>query len=41
MNNWKMFESKRRKQAKKVLQGIAGTEGLSRDLQEIVDRTLA
>ncbi|MEP1206750.1 MAG: aminopeptidase N [Rhizobiaceae bacterium] len=41
MNNWKMFESKRRGRAKKALQRIAGTDGLSRDVQEIVDRTLS
>ncbi|MEP0944882.1 MAG: aminopeptidase N [Rhizobiaceae bacterium] len=40
MNNWKMFESTRSGKAKKALQRIAKTKGLSRDLQEIVDRTL-
>jgi aminopeptidase N len=41
MNNWKMFESKRSGRAKKALQRIASTDGLSRDLREIVDRMLS
>ncbi|NKB51625.1 MAG: aminopeptidase N [Rhizobiaceae bacterium] len=41
MNNWKMFDAKRSRKAKNALQRIASTDGLSRDLQEIVDRTLS
>ena len=41
MNNWKMFESKRTGKAKAALQRIAKTKGLSRDVQEIVDRMLS
>ena len=41
INNWKMFETKRSGKAKRALQRIANTKGLSRDVQEIVDRTLS
>ena len=41
MNNWKMFDKNRRKLAQRTLQRIARTPDLSRDLQEIVDRTLS
>ena len=40
MNNWKMFDRSRVGKAKKALTRIAATPGLSKDVQEIVDRTL-
>ncbi len=41
LNNWRMFDAKRSGKAKKALQRIAASDGLSRDLQEIVDRTIS
>ncbi len=41
MNNWKMFDRTRQKHARKSLQSIARSDGLSRDVQEIVDRMLS
>ena len=40
MNNWRMFDKNRARLAKVELKRIAGTPGLSRDTQEIVDRAL-
>ncbi len=40
MNNWKMFEKTRATHAKHHLKRLAATKGLSRDVQEIVDRSL-
>ena len=39
-NNWRMLESGRRGHAKAALENVAGTEGLSRDVYEIVTKTL-
>ncbi|MGI9365305.1 MAG: aminopeptidase N [Rhizobiaceae bacterium] len=41
MNNWRNLEKSRSEKAKAVLTRIAQTDGLSRDLQEIVDRILS
>ena len=41
MNNWRIFEPARRTRAKDALERIAGKSGLSADVQEIVDRSLA
>ncbi len=39
--SWKALEPQRRERAREVLAGIAGWKGLSRDLSDIVGRTLA
>jgi aminopeptidase N len=38
--SWWALEPERRRQAKKVLQGIAKTEGLSRDVFEIASKMI-
>ncbi len=40
MNNWKIFNAPRREKAELELRRIADQKGLSRDVQEIVDRSL-
>jgi aminopeptidase N len=39
--SWRSLEPKRREMARETLAAIAGREGLSRDLADIVGRTLA
>jgi aminopeptidase N len=41
LRSWRSFEPRRREQARIVLAGIASTPGLSADLRDIVERTLA
>ena len=40
MGSWRRLEPKRKEQAKQALQSLASKSNLSRDVQEIVDRTL-
>jgi len=39
--SWKQLETERRKQAEKALRSLKGKKGLSKDVSEILDRTLA
>jgi aminopeptidase N len=41
LRSWRSFEPERQEQARIVLAGIASTPGLSADLRDIVERTLA
>ncbi|MDN5926698.1 MAG: aminopeptidase N [Hyphomicrobiales bacterium] len=41
LRSWRSFEPERQEQARLVLAGIASTPGLSADLRDIVERTLA
>jgi aminopeptidase N len=41
LRSWRSFEPERQEQARLVLAGIAATPGLSADLRDIVERTLA